>query len=135
MPRFTHLLVLISALASDRTRLAQENIEALPGDGDVPRYLHRDRDSIYGRMFKKKIKAMGIQEVISARKPPWQNPDVERLIGSIRGECTDHIIALGERHMHLECNAPEPRPVEDGLGAVVATQHLGGLHHRCGRAA
>ncbi|MCP4967458.1 MAG: transposase family protein [bacterium] len=131
----------------------QQIIEAFPGDGEVPRYLHRDRDSIYGRMFRRRIKSMGIEEVISARKSPWQNPYCERVIGSIRRECTDHIIALGERHllgtllnyqayynevrchMSLEGNAPEARPVEGGLGAVVATPHLGGLHHRYGRAA
>ncbi len=131
----------------------QQIVEAFPGDCDVPSSLHRDRDSIYGRMFKKKIKAMGIKEVISARKSPWQNPYVERVIGSIRRECTDHIIALGERHLlqtllryvayynqarcHLsvERNAPEPRWVEDSPGEVVATAHLGGLHHSYGRAA
>ena len=104
-------------------------------------------------MFSKKIKAMGIQEVISARKSPWQNPYVERVIGSIRRECTDHIIALGERHLlqtlfqyatyynearchlNVERNAPKPRQVEDGLGEVVAIPHLGGLHHRYSRAA
>ena len=96
---------------------------------------------------------MEIEEVISARKSPWQNPYVERVIGSIRRECTDHIIALGERHLvrillryaayynrdrchlHLERNAPEPRPVENGVGKVIATAHLGGLHHRYSRAA
>ena len=132
---------------------AQQIIEAFPGDGEVPRYLHRDRDSIFGRIFKKRLKAMGIEQVISARRSPWQNPYVERVIGSIRRECTDHIIALGERHLlqtllcyatyynqarchlSLDRNAPEPRPVEDGCGEVVATAHLGGLHHRYGRAA
>jgi putative transposase len=132
---------------------AQQIVEAFPGDGEVPRFLHRDRDSIYGQMFKKKLKAMGIDEVISARKSPWQNPYVERVIGSIRRECTDHIVAVGERHLlrtlqkyrayynesqchlHVDRNAPEPRQVEDGLGEVVATPHLGGLHHRYGRAA
>ena len=132
---------------------AQQIVEAFPGDGDVPRYLHRDRDTIYGRAFKMKLAAMGIAEVISARKSPWQNPYVERVIGSIRRECTDHIVALGERHLlrtllayqryynqarchlHVERNAPEPRLVEGGDGEVIATAHLGGLHHRYGRAA
>ena len=81
------------------------------------------------------------------------NPYVERVIGSIRRECTDHIIALGERHLlqtliryaayyndarchlSLDRNAPEPRGAEDGPGEVVVTPHLGGLHHRYGRAA
>ena len=132
---------------------AQQIVEAFPGDGEVPRYLHRDRDSIYGRMFKKKLAAMGIEEVVSARKSPWQNPYVERVIGSIRRECTDHIIALGERHLlqtllnyrtyynqaraHLclDRNSPSPRLVKDGSGDVIATPHLGGLHHRYDRAA
>ncbi len=132
---------------------ARQIIEAFPGDSEVPRYLHRDRDSIYGRMFRKRLKSVEIEEVISARKSPWQNPYVERAIGSIRRERTDHIIALGERHllrtllkyqayynearchMSLDGNAPEARLVEDGIGAVVATPHLGGLHNRHGRAA
>ena len=132
---------------------AQQIVEAFPGDREVPRFLHRDRDAIYGRWFKKKLAAIGIEEVISARKSPWQNPYVERVIGSIRRECTDHIIALGEQHLlqtllsyvtyynesrchlHVERNAPEPRLVEDGPGEVVATAHLGGLHHHYGRAA
>ena len=119
----------------------------------MPKYLHRDRDSTYGRMFRKKIAAMGIKEVVSARRSPWQNPYVERVIGSIRRECTDHIIALGERHLvrvlhryaiyhnevrchlSLDGNAPLPRRIEDGSGEVIAIPHLGGLHHRYGRAA
>ena len=97
--------------------------------------------------------ALGIEEVISARKSPWQNPYGERVIGSIRRECTDHVITLGERHLvrillkyatyynqarchlSLECNAPMPRQVEGGSGEVVAVPHLGGLHHRYSRAA
>ena len=96
---------------------------------------------------------MGIEEVISARKSPWQNPFAERVIGSIRRDRTDHIIALGERHlvrilpryatyynesrchMSLDGNSPFPRQVEDGPGEVIAVSHLGGLHHRYSRAA
>jgi len=96
---------------------------------------------------------MGIREVLSAKQSPWQNPYVERVIGSIRRECTDHVVALGEGHLRsvlreyveyyntarchqaLGGNAPEPRPVEDGSGAVVARPYLGGLHHRYTRAA
>ena len=117
---------------------AQQIVEAFPGDGEIPRFLHRDRDSVYGRMFKRKVAAIGIEEVISARKSPWQNPFAERVIGSIRRECTDHVIALGERHLvrvlrryatyynesrtHLSLmrNSPSPRQVEDGSGEVIA---------------
>ncbi len=106
-----------------------------------------------GKMFKRKLPALGIEPVISARKSPWQNPYAERVIGSIRRECTDHIIAIGERHLlqtllryatyynesrchlSLEGDAPKPRPIENGLGEVIATPHLRGLHHRYGRAA
>jgi transposase InsO family protein len=132
---------------------AQQIVEAFPGDEPMPRFLHRDRDSIYGRMFKRKLAALGIEQIVSARKSPWQNPYAERVIGSIRRECTDHIIAIDERHLlqtlrryatyynearchlSLDGNAPEPRPIEDGLGPVVVTPHLSGLHHRYGRAA
>ncbi len=99
------------------------------------------------------MSVLGITQVISARKSPWQNPFAERVIGSIRRECTDHVIALGELHLarvlrryatyynearcHLSLrgNAPLPRQIEDGLGEVVAIPHLGGLHHRYVRAA
>ncbi len=132
---------------------AQQIVEAFPGDGSEPRYIHRDRDSIYGRMFSKKIAAIDIAEVISARKSPWQNPYAERVVGSIRRECTDHVIALCERHLvrvlrryanyynksrthlSLDGNCPLPRTIEDGPGEVIAIPHLGGLHHRYGRAA
>ena len=132
--------------------VTQQMVEAFPGDGWVPRFLQRDRDGAYGWAFRRRLKAMGIEELVSAPRSPWQNPYVERLIGSIRRECTDHIIAMGERHLlrtvreyaeyynhdrphqSLEGNAPTPRAVED-VGQVVATPVLGGLHHRYSRAA
>ncbi len=110
-------------------------------------------DSIYGNAFQRTLAVLGIKQVISAKKSPWQNPYAERVIGSIRRECTDHIIPLGDRHLakalakyatyynesrtHLapNCNSPLPRPIEDGAGQIVATPHLGGLHHRYARAA
>ena len=70
---------------------AQQVVEAFP-ENSVPKYLMRDRDSIYGSFFRNRVKNMGINEVISAPKSPWQNPFVERVIGSIRRECTDHVI-------------------------------------------
>jgi len=132
---------------------AQQLTEAFPGDADVPRFLHRDRDSVYGDAFRRRVEAMGLREVVNAKQAPWQNPFAERVIGSIRRECTDHVIALGEHHlrqilrayaayynearchMSLNGNAPEPRDVETGTGPVLAIPHLGGLHHRYTRAA
>src|SRR5262249_4828947 len=69
---------------------AQQVIEAFPND-TAPRWLHRDRDSIYGEHFRGRVAGMGIAEVVSAAASPWQNPYVERLIGSIRRECLDDI--------------------------------------------
>jgi len=131
---------------------AQQVTEAFPG-GHEPRYLHRDRDATYGDVFRKRVAAMSIKEVVSARQSPWQNPFVERAIGSFRRECLDHLIPLGESHLRrvlgryaeyynrarchlsLDGNAPEPREVESGTGRVRAIAHLGGLHHRYTRAA
>jgi hypothetical protein len=132
---------------------AQQIVEAFPGDGSEPRYLHRDQDTIYGGMFRKKVAVLDITEVVSAKQSPWQNPFAERVIGSIRRDCTDHIIALGERHLvgvlrryviyynesrthlSLDGNSPSPRQVDSGPGDVIAIPHLGGLHHRYTRAA
>jgi transposase InsO family protein len=132
---------------------ARQLLEAFPGDGLLPKYLHRDRDAIYGSAFRRAMSILGIAEVISAKKSPWQNPFAERVIGSIRRECTDHIIALGERHLvrvlqsyvtyynesrphlSLDRNSPLPRAVDNGTGEIVAVPHLGGLHHRYARVA
>ena len=65
----------------------------------APRYLLRDRDRIYGASFRQRVRHMGIEEVVIAPRSPWQNPYVERLIGSIRRECLDHVIVLHERHL------------------------------------
>ena len=130
---------------------AHQLVEAFPC-GEEPKFLHRDRDAIFGDAFRKTVKALGIKEVISAKRSPWQNPFVERVIGSIRRECTNHIIALGEDHLRrvlneyvdyynrsrthlsLDGNAPVARRVEPA-GDVVAEPVLGGLHHRYRRAA
>ena len=76
----------------------QQIIEAFPWD-TAPKYLMRDRDSIYGVFFRNRVKNMGIKEVISAPRSPWQNPFIERMIGSIRRECTDRVIVLNEAHL------------------------------------
>ena len=133
---------------------AQQIIEAFPADGDEPKYLLRDRDSIYGEEFRRRVQRMGIEQVITARRSPWQNPYAERVIGSIRRECTDHMIVLGENHLRqillsyqtyynearthlsLERNSPVPRRIEPpSMGSVVAIPQVGGLHDRYSRAA
>jgi putative transposase len=77
---------------------AQQLVEAFPWE-ETPRYLLRDRDSIYGGTFQKRMKNMGIEEVTIAPHSPWQNPYAERLIGSIRRECLNDMIVLNEQHL------------------------------------
>jgi transposase InsO family protein len=72
----------------------QQVINAFPYE-TAPRYLHRDRDASYGREFISRVSSMGIDQVVSAARSPWQNPSVERVIGSLRRECTDHVIVTG----------------------------------------
>ena len=129
------------------TWTAQQIIEAFPFD-PAPKYLLRDRDKIYGAKFRSRVQSLGIEEVLTAPRSPWQSPYVERLIGSIRRECLDHIIVLNEHHLkqklhsyldyyhsartHLSLNkqCPRPRQVQPPeRGNVVALPHLGGLHH------
>ncbi len=132
---------------------AQQVIDAFPDD-TAPKWLLRDRDAIYGDVFQRRVTGMGITEVISSPSSPWQNPYVERLIGSIRRECLDHVIVLGGQHLRrtltaylryyhgsrthlsLEKDAPTPRPVQAITeGDVIAFPELGGLHHRYERRA
>ena len=132
---------------------AQQIVEALPWDR-VPRYLLRDRDSIYGESFRERARGMGMREVLTTPRSPWQNPYVERLVGSIRRECLDHVIVLNESslrrilksyfeyylysrtHLALDKDAPEPRAIQSPeLGAVIEIPEVGGLHHRYERRA
>ncbi len=132
---------------------AQQIVEAFPFDSS-PRYLLRDRDEIYGEIVQRRIASLAIDEVITAPRSPWQNPFVERVIGSIRRDCLDHVIVLNERHLrrilreylsyyhtcrtHLSLNkdAPESRRVESPTSRkIVASPCVGGLHHRYGRVA
>jgi transposase InsO family protein len=78
--------------------LARQMTEAFPWD-TAPRYLLRDRDASYGQAFRDRVKAMAIKQVVTAPRSPWQNPYVERIIGSIRRECLNHVIILDERHL------------------------------------
>jgi putative transposase len=78
---------------------AQQIVGTFPDD-TAPAYLLRDRDAIYGDVFRRRVKGMQIEEVLTAPRSPWQNPFAERLIGSIRRDCLDHVIVLSERHLH-----------------------------------
>ncbi len=132
---------------------AQQIVEAFPWDSALT-YLLRDRDAIYGGAFQKRIHAMGIEQILSAPRSPWQNPFVERLIGTLRRDCLDHVIALNARHLRrvvagyldyyhdwrthlsLSMDAPNPRIVHPPeRGRVVAFPELGGLHHHYERLA
>ena len=125
--------------------IANQVSQAFPWE-TAPQYLVRDRDASYGKVFKRRLDAMGIRDRPTAYRSPWQNGYVERVIGSIRRECLDHTIIFGEAHLRrtlksyaryynrarthlsLEKDSPVPRPVEHD-GAIVKRQHLGGLHH------
>ena len=126
---------------------AQQILEAFPED-TPPRYLIRDRDQIYGECFRNRLRDLGTTEVLTAPQSAWQNPLAERLVGSIRRECLDHMIVLGERHLrrilksyfdyylgsrtHLSLakDAPTTRVVQGPEAReVVEIPEVGGLHH------
>jgi transposase InsO family protein len=164
--RFQVLYVFL-VLAHERRRIVHFNVtahpttewtakqlrEAFPFD-QVPRYLLRDRDCIFGAEFRKDVKAMGIKEVLSAPRSPWQRAFVERVIGTLRRECLDHVIVFNETslyrhvksfltyyhesrtHLSLAKDTPEPRPPQPlELGTIIAIPQVGGLHHRYERRA
>ncbi len=133
--------------------IAQQIVEAFPED-NASRFLLRDRDRIYGSVFWDRIANMGIEEVVTEPRSPWQNPYVERVSGSIRRECFNHAIVLNERHlerilrsyfeyyhesrthMSLGRNSPIQRDIDPPRnGDVVSIPQVGGLHHRYRRAA
>ncbi len=113
----------------------------------TPKYIVRDRDSVYGEIFTRRLRAMGIRDRPTAPRSPWQNGHAERLIGSLRRECLDHAVVFGERHLrhtllsylayyngartHLSLNkdAPVARAVQ-AAGRIHAISILGGLHHQ-----
>ena len=161
------VLFVFVVLAHDRRRVVHVNVtdaptaqwtaqqlaEAFPWD-TAPRYLLRDRDAAYGAVFSCRVYALGIHEVTIAPRAPWQNPYVERLIGTLRRECLDHVVVLNDTHLRhglhaylayyhgarthltLDKDAPEPRRVEPpDRGQIVATPMVGGLHHRYSRRA
>jgi putative transposase len=164
--RFQVLYVFL-VLAHDRRRILHCNVtahptaewtgqqlrEAFPFD-QLPRYLLRDRDAIFGHAFREQVRDMDIQEVLSTPRSPWQRAYVERVIGSIRRECLDHVIVFDESslrrilrsyfdyyhrartHLALGKDSPEPRSIQPpGMGSVVAVPQVRGLHHRYERRA
>ena len=167
VPTVTYrLLFVLVLLAHDRRRIlhvavtahptaawtAQQLREACPWD-EAPRYLLHDRDHAFATLGATAT-AMGIEEVVTAPHAPWQNPFVERFVGSARRECFDHVIVVNEAgvrqlmtrycsyyeqartHLALDKDAPIPRPVmPPGDGDIVAIPEVGGLHHRYERRA
>ena len=156
------VLFVLLVLAHDRRRVvhfnvtsspsaqwtAQQIVQAFP-EATAPRYLLRDRDGVYGEHFRRRVRNLGVMEVLTAPRSPWQSAYVERLIGSVRRECLDHVIVFNEAHLrrvlpsyfdyyhrsrcHLSLagDAPEPRAVQDPeLGEIVELSEVGGLHRR-----
>jgi putative transposase len=164
--RFQVLYVFL-VLAHDRRRIlhvgvtahpttewtAQQLREAFPWE-TAPRYVLRDRDGIFGRDFVDQVEALGMSEVLGAPASPWHRAYIERVIGTIRRECLDHVIVITERslrrhlssfvayyhrsrtHLRLQKDAPEPRPIQGpDAGRIVTFPEVGGLHHRYERRA
>src|SRR5262245_42045954 len=160
------LRVLDSSTPPSRTRPCQRHrpphrrlgrpppmVESFPEE-TAPRYLLRDRDAIYDDVFARRVKGLGMREILIAPRAPWQNPFAERVIGSIRRECLDHPIVINERHLRrllrsylayynatrphqsLHNDSPHRREVQTPAGGrIVAIRKVGGLHHRYQRAA
>jgi transposase InsO family protein len=162
-----HVLYVFLVLAHERRRIlhfgvtahptaewtAQQLRDAFPWD-TTPEYLLRDRDRIFGEAFTGQIRQMGITPVLSSPRAPWQRAYVERVIGTLRRECLDHVIVRNEAslrrilglyvdyyhrsrtHLSLDKDSPESRPVQDAAeGRIVAVPQVGGLHHRYERQA
>lgn len=129
--------------------IARQMTEAFPWD-QAPSYLIRDRDASYGQVFKRRLDSLGIRDHPTAPRSPWQNGYVERVIGSIRRECTDHAIIFGETHLRrtlknyahyynrarthlaLAKDSPVHRPIQS-RGIIKSRPHLGGLHYEYAR--
>ncbi len=133
--------------------ISQQLLEAFPFD-EAPRFLIRDGDGKYGDAVLRRITSMGIEDTPTSPGSPWQNPYVERIIGSIRRECLNHVIVLSESHLKrivqnylhyyhdcrphlsLDRNSPNPRPIAPReAGEIFAIPKVGGLHHEYRRAA
>jgi hypothetical protein len=131
-------------------RVDRQQLTQACGWGQIPRYLIRDRDRAYGEIFVRRVRSISIRDHPTSPRSAWQNADAERLIGSIRRECIDHIVVFGERHLrhvllsymsyrndartHLSLNkdTPIPRTIQT-RGRVISQLILGGLHHQYAR--
>lgn len=132
--------------------VAQQLREAFPFD-DALRFLIRDNDGAYGQEVADCLEAIGVREAKTALASPWQNAFCERVIGTLRRDCLDHVVVLNERHLKrilssfldsyhnvrchqsLDDNSPDPREIEPpAKDKVVAVPLVGGLHHRNRRA-
>ena len=132
---------------------AEQIVEAFPDD-TVTRYLVRDRDGIYGHVFTARVEGLGIRQVPTSARSPWHNCYAERMIGSIRRECLNHVIVINQRHLRrilksyfgyyhrwrthlsLDKDAPESCPVQAlQAGRIIQIREVGGLHHRYERVA
>jgi transposase InsO family protein len=161
------ILFVVVLLAHDRRRILHVNVtrhptsgwtrqqlrEAFPNDSHA-RFLLHDRDTTFDAAFGRAVEAFGLTPVRTAPHSPWQNPYVERVIGSIRRECLDHVIVINERHLRrllrcyvayyqhsrthlaLEKDTPETHAVHPAdAGRIVVRPEVGGLHHRYERRA
>jgi len=155
------ILFVLVILSHDRRRILHFNVTVHPtaawtarqlleacGTDKLQRFLVRDRDAIYGESFRRQVTALKIQDVPTAPRSPWQNAYAERVIGSIRRECLNHMIVLGERHLRrilrsyvdyynetrthlsLDKDTPKGRPIQRrDQGTVIELKRVGGLHH------
>ena len=161
------LLFVFVVLRHDRRELLHVNVTEHPTAAGPPGNSSRRSRTIplhgscsgietrsTARQFGRRVKGMGIREILTAPRAPWQNPFVERVIGSIRRECLDHFLILSDAHLRrllraylayyntvrphqaLDNNSPRPRSVQPSArGCVVAIPQVGGLHHLYQRAA
>jgi len=129
--------------------VARQITEAFPWD-DAPVFLVRDNDGAFGLAYRRRLEAMGIRDRPTSPRSPWQNRIAERVIGSIRRECLDHVIVFSEAHLRrimqqyvqyynsarthlsLEKESPDGRTIQK-TGAIKSVEWLGGLHHQCVR--
>jgi putative transposase len=133
--------------------MAQQLVEAFPWD-TAPEYLLRYLDAVYSEGFQRRVTSLDVEQVLTGPRSPWQNAYAERVIGSIRRECLDHVMVFSEGHLRrllasyfryyhrwrthlsLAMDCPEPRPVlPPDQGAVVEVPEVGGLYHHYERMA